>query len=171
MVYSICSYSSMCSLLRLCGYDLLSGLGIGMYSFHDNKNPRIGIAEFPRLSQTNNAQNIYMTYQKRDLDSEEVRIVSGAIPFQVDDIKYLFDYVDEDKDGLITFDELRKILIEADINMDFDLLFDLLEQVNPEKKEKYDLDMVIHFFQIRPEDENEWTICLSKQNSCIGSSL
>ena len=89
----------------------------------------------------------------------------------MDDIKYLFDYVDEDKDGLITFDELRKILIEADINMDFDLLFDLIEQVNPEKKEKYDLDMVIHFFQIRPEDENEFHVCLSKQSSYIGSSI
>ena len=61
--------------------------------------------------------------------------------------------MDEDKDGYITFDELRKILIEAEINMDFDMLFDLLEEVNPEKKEKYDLHMVIHFFQISPEDE------------------
>ena len=56
--------------------------------------------------------------------------------FQIDDIKYLFDYVDEDKDGLITFDELRKILVEAEIQMDFDLFADLLEEINPEKKEK-----------------------------------
>ena len=89
----------------------------------------------------------------------------------MDDVKYLFDYVDEDKDGLITFDELRKILTEADLNIDFDLLCDLIEQVNPEKKEKYDLDMVIHFFQICPEDENEFLVCWNKQNSCIDSSL
>lgn len=54
---------------------------------------------------------------------------------------------------MITFDELRKILIEAEIQMDFDLLADLLEEINPEKKEKYDLDMIIHFFQISPEEE------------------
>ena len=61
--------------------------------------------------------------------------------------------MDQDKDGLISFDELRNILIEADINMDFDLLFQLIEEVNPDKKEAYDLDMIVHFFQIRPEDE------------------
>lgn len=72
--------------------------------------------------------------------------------------------MDEDKDGFITFDELRKILIEAEIDMDFDLLFDLLEEVNPEKKENYDLNMIIHFFQIRPEDE-EYIICYNKTNS------
>ena len=69
--------------------------------------------------------------------------------------------MDEDKDGYITFDELRKILIEAEINMDFDMLFDLLEEVNPEKKEKYDFNMIIHFFQISPEDE-EYIVCFSK---------
>ena len=61
--------------------------------------------------------------------------------------------MDEDKDGFITFDELRKILIEADINMDFDLLFKLIEEINPEKKDTYDLDMIVHFFQIHPEDD------------------
>ena len=45
--------------------------------------------------------------------------------------------------------------------MDFDMLFDLLEEVNPEKKEKYDLDMVIHFFQISREEE-EYIVCFSK---------
>lgn len=86
--------------------------------------------------------------------------------FQIDDIKYLFDYVDEDKDGLITFDELRKILVEAEIQMDFDLFADLLEEINPEKKEKYDVDMVIHFFQISPEEDAQ-VVCQkteSKQN-------
>ncbi|KNB41644.1 hypothetical protein JH06_4877 [Blastocystis sp. subtype 4] len=83
-----------------------------------------------------------MPREKRELGAEEI-----------DDIKYLFDYVDEDKDGLITFDELRKILVEAEIQMDFDLFADLLEEINPEKKEKYDVDMVIHFFQISPEED------------------
>ena len=45
--------------------------------------------------------------------------------------------------------------------MDFDMLFDLLEEVNPEKKEKYDFNMIIHFFQISPEDE-EYIVCASK---------
>lgn len=72
---------------------------------------------------------------------------------QIDDIQYLFNYVDEDKDGLISFDEFKKILIEAEIDIDFDTLFKLIETINPEKKEMYDLDMVVHFFKIRPEDE------------------
>ena len=29
----------------------------------------------------------------------------------------------------------------------------LFEEINPEKKEKYDVDMVIHFFQISPEED------------------
>ena len=61
--------------------------------------------------------------------------------------------MDGDKDGMITFDELRKILIEAEINMDFDTLLDLVDQINPEKKETYDLEMIINFFKLRPADE------------------
>ena len=44
-------------------------------------------------------------------------------------------------------------MVEAEIQMDFDLFADLLEEINPEKKEKYDVDMVIHFFQISPEED------------------
>ena len=96
--------------------------------------------------------------QRRELDAEEVCTTYTeqlVLSLQIDDIKFLFDYVDEDKDGFITFDELRKILIEADINMDFDLLFKLIEEINPEKKDIYDLDMIVHFFQIRPEDDEQ----------------
>lgn len=53
---------------------------------------------------------------------------------QIDDIQYLFNYVDEDKDGLISFDEFKKILIEAEIDIDFDTLFKLIETINPERK-------------------------------------
>lgn len=64
----------------------------------------------------------------------------------------MFDYVDHDKDGLISFDEFKQILIEAEVDIDFDTLYSLLDVINPDKKESYDFEMIKHFFRIRPED-------------------
>lgn len=38
------------------------------------------------------------------------------------------------------------------MDIDFDTLYNLLDVVNPEKKELFDFEMVKHFFRIRPED-------------------
>lgn len=63
--------------------------------------------------------------------------------------------MDEDKDGRITFDEFKRIILETEIDIDCDTLYHLAEVVNPNKEELMTLDMVIHFFQIRPLDKDE----------------
>ena len=63
--------------------------------------------------------------------------------------------MDEDKDGRITFDKFKRIILETEIDIDWDTLYHLAEVVNPNKEELMTLDMVIHFFQIRPLDKDE----------------
>lgn len=96
-----------------------------------------------------------MPRERRELDPEDVDydfflFVSQFL--QIDDIKYLFDYVDQNKDGFINENELKLILVEAEMEVDDALFYDLVKEINPDYKELYDVDMVIHFFQICPEE-------------------
>lgn len=43
------------------------------------------------------------------------------------------------------------ILVEAEMEVDDSLFYELIKEINPDYKELYDVDMVIHFFQICPE--------------------
>lgn len=95
-----------------------------------------------------------MPRERRELDPEDVNddfVFSFSQFMQIDDIKYLFDYEDQNKDGFINEDELKMILVEAEMEVDDSLFYELIKEINPDYKELYDVDMVIHFFQICPE--------------------
>ena len=71
---------------------------------------------------------------------------------QEEDIEYIFNYIDVDKDGELSFEEMRRLVTEAELAIDFDQFIDMLEEANPENKETYDLQIVKDFFRSRPEN-------------------